>query len=249
MIFNKTLLSGLLVLVSASALAASENGVYLSGKVGVGITSLSNQSLSYASDRVSDDFGSKRDSNFAGSLAAGYDFHPQFSLPMRLELEYTGYGKANSNNNMTYDEGPFGYPGYEGKTENNLDVQLQTVLMNAYWDMHNSTAFTPWVSAGVGFSRLSLDQYTVSTDTQISTGMVDGSVRSGNHSGSTTNFAWAVGVGVNWAIMDNVSMDLSYRYLDAGDVETGYTTRRGNRETAKVSVTSNDVMLGVRYAF
>ncbi|AJJ20054.1 outer membrane protein [Yersinia intermedia] len=121
--------------------------------------------------------------------------------------------------------------------------------MNAYWDMHNSTAFTPWVSAGVGFSRLSLDQYTVSTDTQISTGIVDGSVRSGNHSGSTTNFAWAVWVGVNWTIMENMSMDLSYRYLNAGDVETGYTTRRGNRETAQVSVTSNDLMLGVRYAF
>ncbi|WP_186374382.1 hypothetical protein [Yersinia similis] len=45
MIFNKTLLSGLLVLVSASVVAAPENGVYLSGKVGVGIINLGNQSL------------------------------------------------------------------------------------------------------------------------------------------------------------------------------------------------------------
>lgn len=249
MIFNKTLLSGLLVLVSASAVAAPENGLYLSGKVGVGIMNLGDQSLSYASDGTSDDFGRQRDSNFAGSLAAGYDFHSQFNAPLRLELEYTGYGKAHSNNSLTYNQAPWGYPDFEGKTENSLEVQLQTVLMNAYWDMRNSTPFTPWISAGVGFSRLSLDHHTVDTDTQISTGIVDGSVKSGNHSGSATNFAWAVGVGVNWAIMDNVSMDLSYRYLDAGDVEANYTTPKGSGKTAKVSVTSNDVMLGVRYAF
>lgn len=55
MIFNKTLLSGLLVLVSASAVAAPENGVYLSGKVGVGIMNLGNQSLSYASVSTTDE--------------------------------------------------------------------------------------------------------------------------------------------------------------------------------------------------
>ncbi|CRG52589.1 outer membrane protein [Yersinia wautersii] len=249
MIFNKTLLSGLLVLVSASAVAAPENGVYLSGKVGVGIINLGNQSLSYASDGSSDDFGRQRDSNFAGSLAAGYDFHSQFNAPVRVELEYTGYGKAHSNNSLTYNQAPWGYPDFEGKTENSLEVQLQTVLMKAYWDMRNSTPFTPWVSAGIGVSHLSLDHHTVNTDTQISTGIVDGSVRSGNHSGSTTNFAWTVGAGINWAVTDSVSMDLSYRYVDAGDVETDYTTGKGSRETAKVSVTSNDVMLGVRYAF
>ncbi|WP_411569373.1 outer membrane protein [Serratia sp. UGAL515B_01] len=56
----------------------------------------------------------------------------------------------------------------------------------------------------------------------------------------SSNFAWAVGVGVNWALTDNVSLNLSYRYVDAGKVEADYTTRRGSSETAKVSVTSND---------
>ncbi|QHB31276.1 porin family protein [Yersinia canariae] len=243
------LLSGALSLVSASALAAPENGLYLSGKAGVGIMNLGDQSLSYRSDVIPSDFGSKRDNNFAGSLAAGYDFHPQFDVPMRVELEYTGYGKANANNGVTYNEASFGYPDYEGKKENSLEVQLQTVLLNAYWDIHNSTPFTPWVSAAMGFSHLSLDQHTVDSDTQISTGQRDDTTRSGNHSGSSNNFAWAVGAGVNWAITDNVSMDLSYRYVDAGEVEANYTTRRGASETAKVSVTSNDVLLGVRYTF
>lgn len=247
--FNKILLSGALALVSVSVLAAPDNGLYLSGKAGVGIINLGNQSLSYQSDVIPSDFGNKHDSNFAGALAAGYDFHPQFGVPVRLELEYTGYGKANSNNSVTYSEASFGYPDYKGRKENNLEVQLQTVLVNGYWDIRTSTPFTPWVSAGLGFSHLSLDQHTVDSDTQISTGRLDDVARSGNHSGSSSNFAWAVGAGINWALTDNVSLDLSYRYVDAGKVEANYTTRRGVSETAKVSVTSNDVLLGVRYTF
>ena len=246
---NKILLSSALVLASASTLAAPENGLYFSGKIGVGIIDLSNQSLNYASEGIPSDFGRQRDSNFMGSLAVGYDFHPQFNQPIRLELEYSGYGKANSNNSVTFNEEPFGYPDYEGKKENSLNVQLQTVLLNTYWDMHNTTPFTPWLSAGLGVSRLSLDQHTIDTDTQISTGLVDSPTISSNHSGSSTHVAWSVGAGVNWGMTDNVSVDLSYRYLDAGDVEARYTTRKGSRETAKVSVTSNDVMLGVRYTF
>ncbi|MHC4058654.1 hypothetical protein LL067_14335 [Yersinia pseudotuberculosis] len=55
--------------------------------------------------------------------------------------------------------------------------------------MRNSMPFMPWVSAGVGVSHLSLDHHTVNTDTQISTGIVDGGLRSDNHSDIATNFA------------------------------------------------------------
>lgn len=60
------------------------------------------QTLNHESNGALDDFGSQCDSNFQ---VASYDFYLQFCPPQLLELEYTGYEKANSNNSLTYSEG------------------------------------------------------------------------------------------------------------------------------------------------
>lgn len=41
-----------------------------------------------------------------------------------------------------------------------LDLKLQniqTLMLNAYWEFHNSTKFTPYIGAGIGLAFLQTD--------------------------------------------------------------------------------------------
>ncbi|EOM9042838.1 hypothetical protein QPL27_22560 [Escherichia coli] len=68
------------------------SGFYLSGKVGESVVHLANQSysykdLDYLQDNIKWSDGSNNDTVFGGGIAAGYNFYPQFSLPVRTELQ------------------------------------------------------------------------------------------------------------------------------------------------------------------
>ncbi|WP_332643150.1 outer membrane protein, partial [Escherichia sp. Lx600-2] len=65
---------------------------------------------------------------------------------------------------------------------------------------------------------------------------------------TNSNFAWSLGLGSQYAINDNLSLDLSYRFLDAGKSEVSSYTD-GAKDKSKVKVRSNDIMLGVVYRF
>ncbi|KJH00490.1 hypothetical protein UC41_28530, partial [Escherichia coli] len=47
--------------------------------------------------------GDDHDTVFSGGIAAGYDFYPQFSIPVRTELEFYARGKADSKYNVDKD--------------------------------------------------------------------------------------------------------------------------------------------------
>lgn len=40
-------------------------------------------------------------------------------------------------------------------------------MVNGYYDFHNSTAFTPYISAGIGLARVKLKNNTMSEDFDI----------------------------------------------------------------------------------
>lgn len=58
----------------------------------------------------------------------------------------------------------------------------------------------------------------------------------------SNNLAWGLGAGVRYEATDRVNIDLSYRYVDAGNVKMGGTSK-------KVRVNTNDFMLGINYNF
>jgi opacity protein-like surface antigen len=68
-----------------------------------------------------------------------------------------------------------------------------------------------------------------------------------------TNFAWGVYGGLAYDVTPSVTLDLSYRYTDLGDVKSGkVTTYQGDFAYNGLEInhiTSNDVMLGVRWKF
>ncbi|WP_157941639.1 outer membrane protein, partial [Escherichia coli] len=118
--------------------------------------------------------------------------------------------------------------------------------LNAYYDFRNDSAFTPWVSVGIGYARIH----------QKATGISTWDYGTGNHgrdslsrSGSADNFAWGLGAGVRYDVTTDIALDLSYRYLDAGDSSVSYKDEWGDKYKSEVDVKSHDIIFGVTYKF
>lgn len=97
---------------SAQVLAdESKTGFYMTGKAGTSVLSLSNQRLIDGEGEWADKYkgGDDHDTVFSGGIAAGYDFYPQFSIPVRTELEFYARGKADSKYNVDKDSWSGGY--------------------------------------------------------------------------------------------------------------------------------------------
>ncbi|HAL7208613.1 TPA: outer membrane beta-barrel protein, partial [Escherichia coli] len=144
------------VVVAACVFAANagakegKSGFYLTGKAGASVVSLSDQRFLSGDEEETSKYkgGDDHDTVFSGGIAAGYDFYPQFSIPVRTELEFYARGKADSKYNVDKDSWSGGYWRDDLKNE----VSVNTLMLNAYYDFRNDSAFTPWVSAGIGYA-------------------------------------------------------------------------------------------------
>ena len=218
-----------------------KTGFYVTGKAGASVVSLSDQRFLSGDEEETSKYkgGDGHNTVFSGGIAAGYDFYPQFSIPVRTELAFYVRGKAGSKYNADQDSWSGGYWRDDLKNE----VSVNTLMLNAYYDFRNDSAFTPWVSAGIGYARI--HQKT----TSISTWGYDGSSgrESLSRSASADNFAWSLGAGVRYDVTPDIALDLSYRYLDAGDARVSYKDEWGDKY--KSDVKSHDIMFGVTYKF
>lgn len=110
-----------------------------------------------------------------GGVAAGMQLN-QF----RTELEYT------------YREGIKGQAmGGEHK------IDTMSMMLNGYYDIRMDSALYPFISLGIGASKLKVDD-----------------VGAGTH--RDYKFSWGGGAGIAYDISQNVSVDLGYRFLDLG---------------------------------
>ena len=155
-----------------------------------------------------------------GALAAGYDFWPQQMLPLRVEIEFAMRGNSETE-----------WSGMFGTAE--MTFNSTTLLANVYYDFHNSTAFTPSIGAGLGLAFNYLG-----VDTEYYNGYGD------SMDDRQTNFAWQVGVGVAYAINENIAVDAAYRYLDLG-----YTQLDSHYGDMGIRPYNHEFMLGLRFGF
>ncbi|WP_157917808.1 outer membrane beta-barrel protein, partial [Escherichia coli] len=92
---------------SAQTLAdESKTGFYMTGKAGTSVLSLSNQRFVEGEGEWADRYkgDDDHDTVFSGGIAAGYDFYPQFSIPVRTELEFYARGNADTKYNLYKDD-------------------------------------------------------------------------------------------------------------------------------------------------
>ncbi len=172
----------------------------------------------------------KTDSGAAVGAAVGYNWM-DMDLPIRTELEYMYHSDFK----------------YEYKDSNSTmtdKINLQTLMLNAYWDFYNSTSFTPYINGGVGVA------WVKEKFSGAAAAGANGAAITAPGSKTTANFAFNLGAGVGWSITDAVILDLAYRYNHYGNGKK--VTSSGalkSIESQVKNISTHDVLLGLRYQF
>lgn len=199
---NRTLLKAIIIslVISMPALARAE--FYLSGHVGGGRASDTTiDNTSGADHQVSHDLG------FDVGIATGY------ALPFfRVEAE------LNSRNGDVHR--------IDGENAREGDVTAYSAMANVYLDFANASRVTPYIGAGGGVLRLSID------DLRSDTVTIE------DQSDSTE--AWQIMAGMAIRISPHTNVDLTYRYLDCNELSWAGATS---------DYTVNSFVVGLRYAF
>ncbi|ESO37333.1 adhesin/invasin PagN, partial [Salmonella enterica subsp. enterica serovar Agona str. 392869-1] len=192
------------LVVTWSATASAKEGIYITGKAGTSVVNVYGINSTFSQDKIVNGHATLPDRTkgvFGGGVAIGYDFYDPFQLPVRLELDTTFRGETDAKGGQ--DIIAFGQPVHINVKN---QVRMTTYMVNGYYDFHNSTAFTPYISAGVGLAHVKLSNNTIPVGFGINETL----------SASKNNFAWGAGIGAKYAVTDNIMIDASYKYINAG---------------------------------
>ena len=192
-----------------SAPVYSAEGLYVSGNLGFAMASDSDLTNSTVPGTT---INTEFDTGLAMGAALGYDFSK-----FRVEGE------------ISYQKNDVSQIGSQGVLLNNTgEVAAFSFLINGYYDFINSSAFTPYISAGLGFAQVEFNDLDIS-----------GLGFSGSNDDDTV-FAYQVGIGIGYAVTEKVTIDVKYRYLDTDDSEY---------DTTKAEFTGNNFLFGIRFNF
>jgi len=111
-----------------------------------------------------------------------------------------------------------------------------TALFNGYIDIGTWYHATPYVGLGAGVSELRTFDYTSTAAPPFTAGLTH----------TQWNFAWAAIGGVGVAIAPNLMLDLSYRYMNFGDVTTA-SDAFGAMSLKRLA--AHEVRIGIRWSF
>lgn len=195
----------LTVLAAPMSSMAAADSFYIKGNIGIGMamdTDIDNLPNATGTAEMTYDNG------FIGSLAAGYDF----ANPMRMEIELI---KQKNDLEIT------SYDNFYG-TFNEGDLKTHSFMLNGYYDVDTGSPWKPFVGAGMGWSKLDINDPGFST------------------SDSDDVFTYQLIGGVAYAFNDRWSVDVQYRFMG---------TSEATIDGADFNYNSNDLMLGLRYSF
>ena len=103
-----------------------------------------------------------------------------------------------------------------GRQDVSADISSLSALVSAFVDIPERGPFSPFLGCGVGLSRNTIGETRMAFPR--TTTIVPGASRTG--------IAFMLTAGVAVRIRERISVDVGWRYLDAGDVETGRDTGR-----------------------
>lgn len=111
------------------------------------------------------------------------------------------------------------------------DQTALSFLANVYYDIPTNSRFTPFITAGIGFAMVEINDLRYA-----------GATRQQPFSDDDTVLAGQVGAGVSYAVNDKTDVELKYRYFMADDLEfSDGSTLDGP--------SSHNIYLGMRYTF
>lgn len=209
-------------------------GWYLRGDVGVGSQKMSSFDFLRNPAAGPTDFhietASLGDSAFVG-FGIGYEYNNW------LRFDVTGEYRTRAS--------VFAFGSYQDGGPPTLDIynahlKSYVFLANAYVDLGTWWCFTPFVGLGAGGAYKTFDDL---TDFSTNNGRGFGRAK------SDWDFAWAVHAGVAYNATKNLKIELAYRYLNMGSIETAIDCVGGClADSYRIKdVTSHDIKLGLRW--
>jgi opacity protein-like surface antigen len=160
------------------------------------------------------------------ALAAGY----QFGNGWRTEGEYRFRQKTEYTSGSTFFPSSF----------NHMKVETEGLMLNVYRDYALGRRFSLYGMVGLGVSKIKAGGWQGETLREYASSMQN-------------NLTYTLGAGVSYAPLEQFSIDLGYRYVDWGKIESGYNNFANARglkdEQMRGHLVSNEFTLGIRYLF
>lgn len=122
-------------------------------------------------------------------------------------------------------------------------IRSTVVLANGYVDLGTWNCLTPFIGAGVGVAFNTFNDL-------VDTGIAESGSGMGQNP-THADLAWALHAGLSYAVTQNFTMELAYRYLNYGSVTDSINCIGGcHPDSYKVdNLSSNDITLGFRWRF
>ena len=146
------------------------------------------------------DFGKPAGLEFGVGLHSPANLRYELTLQVRPDISFSG----NANFKQTTDQQPV-----------TAKLSVLSFMASGYVDLvgsgdSHSGRFKPYIGAGVGLSRIKIGQTTMTFP--VTATLVPG--------GTQTSFSWLFALGVSKELEGLGTLDLSWRYMDFGRVET-----------------------------
>lgn len=224
---SKAILAAMsLVVASGSALAVGGQGYYAAASLQRAEQTVKEMNTSARPGVGEFVNGIDKDTHYNGSIAAGY----QYGNGWRTEGEYVFKKKSEYTSGSTLFANSF----------NHHKVAAQRLMLNLYRDYQLGYNIAVYGTLGLGIAKVESSGWQGNTSREYA-------------SATQNNLAYSLGAGISYTPVERVSVDVGYRYVDMGKIESGYNNfvnARGLKdEQMKARLVSSEVVLGARYHF
>ena len=185
------------------------NGIYFGVRGGA-----TRHNYSYKNKIASSIGGLDEKWKFMMSGAIGYRYNYY-----RTELEYVWRHRNKWSSNLS-----------SGAKANEVSLKTYSYMWNHYIDFAPYNWWTPYVSAGIGFTKMNYKSVSYSEYEHEEYDNMKG------RNSKPTRFTWSLGGGVTVKVTNRFNVDAGYRYYDMNSV--GY-----------MDVDAHEIYGGVRYVF
>jgi opacity protein-like surface antigen len=183
------------------------------------------------------------DTNFESGMLFGVGVGYKFNSWLRFDVTGEYRGETGFHGLDLWNDGTPRFNNYTAKKSELL------FLANVYADLGTWYGVTPFVGAGIGFSRVGIHSFRdmgIDGAGNPTLGYADSDYK--------WNFAWAVHAGVAYEVTKNFTIELAYRYVSLGDGQSGDIiafdgTNLVNNPMHFRDLDSHDLKLGVRWMF
>lgn len=232
-----------------------ESGWYLRGDIGVSVDKEMDLSQADVTAANGSFIAQSADTHAFAGVGIGYSFNRWARADLTAEFRTSMDFKAVDEFSFDCDAAGltgFGSCGGGGVIRRNNvwmgAVDSYVFLLNGYVDF--GVAFygiSPFVGAGVGFARHRIHSVTDFDPSDLG----GGGYAAEN---SDYEFAWALHAGLAYDVNERLTLEIAYRYLDMGDIQTGglcvLPSCNATLQPLQVTdMTSHDIKMGMRWNF